>query len=121
MDITARGYVSNGKTGKTGTGKTKHTYTVGVKQKFKAFGDQPERVEWLNLNVTDTTSDTCPPDKSYVTLEGRMTVRKFKRTDQTDGVAHDVFATRLEVAAPLGQDSQPAAAPSAAPAKDPWE
>lgn len=119
MDINARGYVSNGETKVSKAGVAYNKFTVGVKQKQKAYGDKPEVITWANLQVTDVSGGALPPAKSYVTIEGRLTARDFEQNG-VKRTALEVFTKSVEVAPPFGTDASPTvAAPKAD--KDPWE
>lgn len=120
MDIEARGYANhvNQKTSKAG--KPYQTFSLGVKQKEKAFGDRPETVTWANLQVTDFTGADVA-DRAYVTIKGRLKVREYEKDGQKRQ-ALEVFANEVEVAPPL--DGAARSEPKAkAPAgdKDPWD
>ena len=122
MDINARGYVSNGETKVSKAGVSYNKFTVGVKQKEKAYGDRPERVTWANLNVTDMSGGALPPPGSYVTIDGRLNVREYEH----NGVkrqALEVFTKAVSVAPPLDSTSSPGLDTQKAGTKqaDPWD
>ncbi len=122
MDITAKGYVSNGETKVSKAGASYNKFTVGVKQKQKAYGDKPEVITWANLQVTDMSGGPLPPAKAYVTIEGRLTARDFEQNG-VKRTALEVFTKSVSVAPPFengASTGSSVAAPKAA-SKEPWD
>lgn len=98
--IEARGYANRVETKVLPSGKVKTTFSLGVKQKEKAYKDRPEKITWANFNVTDWRGGTIP-EKSYVTLTGYLTVREYEKDGQKRQ-ALEINATSIEVADSLG-------------------
>lgn len=115
-----QGYVNRPEAKTSKNGKSFSKYTVGVKQKDKAYGDKPETVTWANFFVTDFENSSPPPEKSFVRITGYLKVVE-KETNGAKRTFLEVTAKTVEV---VGNDSAPKAAPAPAsdtPEKDPWE
>lgn len=123
MEIEARGYASNVEDVNSRAGKPFKKYSLGVKQKEKAYKDKPETVTWANFRVVDL-SGADVQDKSYVTVKGQLKVREF--LDKTTGAKRqslEIITSSVDVAPPL--DGQPQVAtkakPTKAPEREPWD
>jgi hypothetical protein len=118
MDIEARGYANKIKVKTSAKGKPFTRFSLGVKQKEKAWGDRPEVITWAHFDVTDFSGQDIP-EKSYVTVKGRLKVRNYTK-DDVERQALEILADSVEVAEPLPGAAGPG--PKAAtPDKDPWE
>jgi len=122
-----RGYANRVETKTSKNGRTFTKYSVGVKQKSKAYGNVPETVTWANFFVTDFSGGPVPTEKSFVTVKGFLSVKEIEK----DGVKRtflEVNAQEVEIAPPFegdraGGSSKPAArpAPKAAPQADSFD
>lgn len=121
MDIEARGYANKIENKTSRGGRKFRTFSLGVKQKEKAFGNQPEKVTWANFFVTDF-SGVDLQEKAYVTVKGQLKVREYEK-DGVKRMALEIITSSVE--APDSDTSGPATAPKAANEaaedKDPWE
>ncbi len=118
MELEARGYANRCETKTSGKGKVYSKFSLGVKQKEKAWGDKPESVTWANFEVTDFSGQPPPDEKAYVTVKGYLKVREYVK----DGVKRqslEITATNVDIAEPLAGNAPPAKSPSGAgPAED---
>ncbi len=117
--IEARGYANRSETKTSKGGKVYSTFSLGVKQKEKAFGDKPESVTWMNLQVTDFSGQQPPEEKAFVTVKGYLKERKYTKDGQ-QRTSLEVVATEVVVSPPLdgGSSHKPA---GSSDEKDPWE
>ncbi len=119
MELSARGYANQSQVKTSKGGKVYSQFSLGVKQKEKAFGDKPESVTWANIQVTDFSGNEPPPEKSYVTVKGYLKVRQYEKDGQKRQ-SLDLVATEVEVSPPLdGAKHTPPQATGTA--KDPWD
>lgn len=110
--IEARGYVNHLEVKTSKGGNTYQTFSLGVKQKKKAYGSQPEQITWANFQVTDF-GGTELADRNYVTVKGYLTVKDVEK-DGSKRTFLEVKATEIEVAPPFEGAEQNAPAPKAA-------
>ncbi len=122
--VEVRGYCNKPEVKMSAAGKPRVTFSLGVKQKEKAYGDKPEKITWANFQVTKFGDTSAPEEKSFVTVKGYLNVREF----ESNGVKRqslDITATELDVAAPFNDAAEPAAPKAAGkPSKatrEPWE
>ncbi len=100
MELEARGYANRCETKTSAKGKVYSKFSLGVKQKEKAWGDKPESVTWANFEVTDFSGQQPPDEKAFVTVKGYLKVREYVK----DGVkrqALEITATQVDIAEPL--------------------
>ncbi len=125
--IEVRGYVNKPEVKVSAGGKSRVTFNLGVKQKEKAYKDNPEKITWANFQVTHFGATEAPAEKSFATVKGYLNVREFEH----NGVKRqslDITVTELEIAPPYGDAAEPpaAAAPGGkqkpkASVKEPWD
>lgn len=118
--IEARGYANKVTVKTSKAGKVYKTFSLGVKQKEKAWGDRPEVITWANFAVTDF-SETEVPERSYVTVKGYLNVREFTDASGAKRQSLDVNATEIEVAEPLEGSTRAVAPAGGSPSADPWD
>lgn len=123
MEIEARGYANKIESKTSRGGRTFRTFSLGVKQKEKAFGNKPEQVTWANFRVTDFSSSPLE-ERAYVTVKGQLKVRDYEDKDGNKRQSLEIITSSVE--APDSNTSGPATAPQAgthdqAEEKDPWE
>ncbi len=121
--IEVRGYVNFAET-KTakGSGKAYNTFSLGMQQKERAFGDKPESVTYANFQVTDRSSP-LPANKAYVEVKGYFKVREYVKDGQKRQ-ALEINATSVEDLSNDAQTPADSAAPGRTgkpPVKEPWE
>jgi len=120
--IDVRGYANKVEAKKTKGGKPFVSFSLGVKQKEKAYGDKPESVTWANFFVNDYSDHApVPPEKAFVTVQGYLKVQE----KVVDGVKRTyllINATSVQFEdKPEQSDAPKKASKPAADEKEPWE
>jgi hypothetical protein len=125
--IEVRGYVNNPEVKVSAGGKSRVTFDLGVKQKEKAYRDNPEKITWANFRVTHFGATEAPVQKSFATVKGYLNVREF----EYNGVKRkslDITVTEMEIAPPFSDAAEPPVTPAAsgqqkpnATVREPWD
>ncbi len=121
--VEVRGYVNRPEVKVSAAGKSRVTFNLGVKQKEKAYKDQPEKITWANFQVTQFGATEAPAEKAFATVKGYLNVREYESNGQKRQ-SLDITVTELEVAPPFGGSDateRPAATAKTAPGREPWD
>jgi len=106
--IEVRGYVQKPQAKKSKAGKEFVQFGLGSKQK----GKNGEPDTWANFSVTDFSTGSPLPPKSYVEVKGYLKVREYNTADGRKGQSLDIVAQSVEdMSTPRegGETAQPAA------------
>lgn len=105
-EITVKGYVNHPKTISGGKGPFA-VFTLAERQKEKDGTFTKVFFDCVDFNNADP-----PPESSFVTVNGWLSQKTFKKKDQTEGKGLSINVQKLAIAPP--RDGAPAADPTKA-------
>ncbi len=113
-EISVKGYVNNPKSRESAKGGFS-SFTLAERQKQK-----DGTFTKVYYDVVDFNSPEPPPESSFATISGWLSVRKYQKKDGGEGTGLNINAQKIEVAPPR-DGSSAAGGSSSAPPEDPFD